>query len=161
MMSRCVIVKPPTNMNMKQFLVIGAVAFGLLAFAAPSADARHRHHRHCGHHHGGSNFSIGIGFGSSYPYGYGYGYSRYPYGYGYGYNAYPYRQRYSRGYGYGGGNVVVSVQQRLARAGYYRGSIDGIIGPGTRWAIRSWERSHGLPADGVIDRRLLATMGLT
>jgi len=34
------------------------------------------------------------------------------------------------------------------------------MGPRTRYAIRVYERTHGLPADGVIDRRLLATMGI-
>jgi peptidoglycan hydrolase-like protein with peptidoglycan-binding domain len=52
------------------------------------------------------------------------------------------------------------VQERFARAGYYTGSIDGLMGPRTRSAIRSYERRHGFPVDGVIDSRLLATMGL-
>jgi len=56
--------------------------------------------------------------------------------------------------------VVARVQERLARAGYYRGPIDGLMGPRTHYAIRVYERSHGLPADGIIDRRLLATMGI-
>jgi peptidoglycan hydrolase-like protein with peptidoglycan-binding domain len=34
------------------------------------------------------------------------------------------------------------------------------MGPRTRSAIRAYERRHGLPVDGVIDSRLLATMGL-
>jgi peptidoglycan hydrolase-like protein with peptidoglycan-binding domain len=38
--------------------------------------------------------------------------------------------------------------------------VDGIIGSGTLRAIRADERSHGLPADGMIHRRLLATTGL-
>jgi len=55
---------------------------------------------------------------------------------------------------------VIRVQQRLAHTGYYRGPIDGVIGPRTRYAILAYERNHGLPADGVIDNRLLRTMGL-
>ena len=85
-----------------------------------------------------------FGFPIFYPY---YGY--YPYDY-YGYN--------DSGYGYG--NTVVEVQRRLARAGYYHGSIDGIMGPQTRRAIRAYERDHNMPAYGVIDRQLLATIGL-
>jgi peptidoglycan hydrolase-like protein with peptidoglycan-binding domain len=53
----------------------------------------------------------------------------------------------------------VRVQQRLAEAGIYRGPIDGVLGDRTRYAIRVYERIHGLPADGRIDPRLLATMG--
>src|SRR5437870_1132464 len=50
------------------------------------------------------------------------------------------------GYGYQGGygvngSVVVQVQRRLASAGYYSGPIDGVIGSGTRRAIRAYERS--------------------
>jgi peptidoglycan hydrolase-like protein with peptidoglycan-binding domain len=52
------------------------------------------------------------------------------------------------------------VQERLARSGYYRGPVDGVMGPRTRYAIRVYERRHGLRADGIIDRRLLATMGI-
>lgn len=108
------------------------------------------------------------GFGYGYPFGYGYGY---PY---YGASASLYYSGYNRGYGYnngygygsgyanynGGGSVVVRVQQRLARAGYYRGSIDGVIGGGTRSAIRAYERAHGLRVDGRIDDRLLSSLGI-
>jgi hypothetical protein len=74
-----------------------------------------------------------------YPYGYSpYGY--YPYGYGYGYD--PYNQSGYRGVAGGRGSSVAQIQLRLARAGYYRGSIDGVMGPRTRYAIRAYERSH-------------------
>jgi hypothetical protein len=93
-------------------------------------------------------------YGSSYYGGYPYGYNNYSYGYSYPYSY----DRYS--YRTYGDSVVVRVQERLARSGYYRGPIDGVIGPRTRYAIRAYERSHGLPADGIIDHRLLRTMGL-
>jgi len=97
--------------------------------------------------------NFGFGFFPFFPW---WGYP-YPYGYPYGYGAYP--------YGYGGGqggygSLVVQVQRRLASAGYYSGPIDGVIGRGTRRAIRAFERTHGLPVDGTIHRRLLTTMGL-
>lgn len=84
-------------------------------------------------------------------------YYPYPYGdyYSYGYGGYGYQD----GYG-ANGSLVVQVQRRLASAGYYSGPIDGVIGSGTRRAIRAYERNHGLPIDGGIHRRLLATMGL-
>jgi hypothetical protein len=94
-----------------------------------------------------------------YPYYGSYGY--YPNGYSgnyYGSN-YPYYSSRTVDRGYNG-SVVARVQEHLARAGYYAGRIDGVIGPRTRYAIRAYERRHGLPADGVIDRRLLATMGI-
>jgi hypothetical protein len=88
------------------------------------------------------------------PYWYGY----YPYGYNpYGY--YYYNPTVYRG-AYRSGSVVVEVQRRLARAGYYHGAIDGVVGARTRAAIRAYERAHGLRVDGVISRQLTATMGL-
>ena len=118
------------------------------------------HHRH---YRSRSNVFFGIGFGSPY---YGYGYPGYGYGYPY-YGAYPY------GYGYYGprttvqatsgftdDRTVAAVQRRLARGGYYHGAVDGVIGPGTRTAVRAFERNNRLPVDGVIDSQLLRTMGL-
>ena len=116
-------------------------------------NTRHRHYRPRSR----SNVYFGIGLG--YPY-YGYGnpyYGSYPYGYGY-YNR-PRAVIYADT-AYTDDATVAAVQRRLARAGYYRGAIDGVIGHGTRNAIRAFERNNGLPADGRIDRRLLATMGL-
>ncbi len=138
---------------------------------------------------GGSrvNFFFG-GFGYPY-YGYGYGYG-YPYYYGYGYPyayGYPYPPYYgySTAYSYApqgvyDGRVVTprdrrnrvqsdgkdqasigaQVQQQLSRTGYYHGAIDGVVGDGTRRAIRSYERANGLRVDGEIDDQLLSTMGL-
>ena len=100
--------------------------------------------------------SVSLGFGYpyySYGYGYPYGYYNYPYNYSYGYYS------YDRS-GYGNRSIVVAVQSRLARAGYYRGPIDGIMGPATSHAIRGYERNHGLRADGVISGPLLRNMGL-
>jgi hypothetical protein len=122
-----------------------------------------RHH----HHHNNNNDVIfigsfgfpwwgwGWGWGWGYPYGYyggypyGYGYG-YPYGYGtgYGYGGYGPYGGYGGGYGYGdygrgSGSRVAELQRRLARAGYYHGAIDGIMGPATRRAIRAYERDHG------------------
>jgi hypothetical protein len=110
------------------------------------------HHRHHWPH---SRIFFDVGFG--YPFGYGYPYyGSYPYGYGY--YAGPREVVYQSATT--DGSIVVEVQRRLARAGYYRGAIDGVIGNGTRRAIRSYERAHGLRVDGQIDQRLLATMGL-
>src|SRR5437870_2515560 len=75
-----------------------------------------------------------------YPYPYPYPYYGYPYG---AYNSYGYGANYG-GYG-ASGSLVVQVQRRLATAGYYSGPVDGVIGSGTRRAIRAFERSHGLP----------------
>src|SRR5262249_61621074 len=100
----------------------------------------------------------GYPYGYGYGYGYGYPYGGYPYGYGYGSNYYGdagygyggYGYGYGgNGYGYGGRSTVLQVQRRLARAGYYHGSIDGIMGPGTRRAIRAYERDHNSTYGGT------------
>ena len=106
-----------------------------------------------------SRSNVYFGFGLGYPYGYGYGcpyYDMYPYGYGY---YAPHAQVYASN-GINDDATVAAVQRRLARGGYYHGSIDGVIGSGTRTAIRAFERNNGLPVDGIIDRQLLKTMGL-
>jgi hypothetical protein len=81
--------------------------------------------------------TFGLPFFYPYPY---YGY--YPYGY------YGYYGDSDYGYGYGSSSRVAEVQRRLARAGYYHGPIDGIMGPQTRRAIRAYERDHNTPAYG-------------
>ena len=105
--------------------------------------------RHC--HGGRSSFVFTGSFGFPY-FGYPYGYGYYPYNYGYGAGYYGngyygnryYGSNYYRGYGYNGyQSSVARLQQRLARAGYYRGSIDGIMGPRTRYALRAYQHDHG------------------
>jgi peptidoglycan hydrolase-like protein with peptidoglycan-binding domain len=46
-------------------------------------------------------------------------------------------------YGNSSQSRVAELQRRLSRAGYYNGSIDGVLGPATRRAIRDYEQKHG------------------
>jgi Putative peptidoglycan binding domain len=101
--------------------------------------ATFHHHRHHG---------PGVVFFDDFGYPYWYDWYGYPYGY-YGY--YDNQSYY--------GDVVVQTQAQLARAGYYHGAIDGVTGPQTRAAIRSYERANGLRVDGAISQQLLETMG--
>src|ERR1051325_1816737 len=80
----------------------------------------------------------------------------YPYRYSY----YPYDYSGYNDNGYSNVQLVVEVQRRLARAGYYHGAIDGILGPETRRAIAAYERAHQMPAYGVLDRQPLRTPSL-
>jgi len=119
-------------------------------------------YRSYGYGYGYPYYSYGpsVSFGFGYPYWYGYypyGYSSYyPYDYSYGYYGYN-RPGYDT---YGNGSIVIQVQSRLARAGYYHGAIDGAMGPRTHYAIRAYERDHGLRTDGMISGQLLRNMGL-
>ena len=93
------------------------------------------HHDHFDHHREVEDVIFIGSFG--FPWWWGWGY---PYGYYGGYN-YCY---YGSGYAYGGSSRsrVADLQRRLARAGYYHGSIDGVLGSQTRRAIRAYERNH-------------------
>jgi peptidoglycan hydrolase-like protein with peptidoglycan-binding domain len=111
------------------------------------------------------------GFYPFYPWDYGYGY--YPYGeysyYGNGYyddgdasseysqEPYPAQSEYDNG---NPDSTVSQVQYTLARKGYYHGAIDGSLGPGTRNALRRYQRSHGLDATGRVDRPVIEALGL-
>jgi Putative peptidoglycan binding domain len=46
---------------------------------------------------------------------------------------------------------IGQAQERLKAAGFNPGSIDGVLGPQTREALRRYQASQGLPATGVLD----------
>ncbi len=46
------------------------------------------------------------------------------------------------------GDQMLELQERLAARGHDVGDIDGILGAGTRGAVRDVQRELGLPADG-------------
>jgi peptidoglycan hydrolase-like protein with peptidoglycan-binding domain len=52
----------------------------------------------------------------------------------------------------------MAVQAELARRGYYRGSVDGVLGPESRDAIRSFQARNGLPVTGRIDGDLVRAL---
>src|SRR5436190_4226093 len=56
--------------------------------------------------------------------------------------------------------VTVNVQEQLARAGYYDGPIDGVLGPMTREAIAAFQADNGLAVTSAIDEPTLATLGV-
>lgn len=124
-------------------------------------------HAHFDHHHhfGHSAFYFGLPFYGAGFYGSPYYYGRYGYGYGSPYYG------YAPGY-YGAGvydgrpvqqrrqSVAAAVQSALAGEGYYRGRIDGVIGEGTRSAIRTYQRRNRLPITGRIDAPLVESLGI-
>lgn len=125
----------------------------------------HRYHQSGhNHHHGSYRYSPSY-YRSYRPYYYpSYGY--YPYSYysgpsiGFTYTSTPTYYRDSRSSDYDD-DLAVDVQRALARRGFYRGSIDGDVGPGTRGAIREYQYRHGLEVTGRIDRSLLRSLGLS
>lgn len=158
-------------------------------FARRSADwhrgwARNRDHWWHGHRCrflNGSWVIFDLGFYPWWsPYGYPYDYySPYDYYpnnyYPYGYDPAVYDEGDAEYYGrdteyYGRGaydssdqytdQTTAAVQTRLARDGYYRGKVDGVLGPETRRAILSFQSDHGLRVTGNLTRETLSTLGL-
>jgi hypothetical protein len=117
--------------------------------------------------------SHGHGHSSHYPH---HSYSHYHSGY-WGYSHWPYYRFgptlgfsfYSRPYtvyrGYTAtqyaDGLAADVQRELRRRGYYRGAIDGDIGPGSRAAIRAFQSDYGLRITGRIDSTLLRVLRIS
>src|SRR5690349_3287873 len=104
-----------------------------------------------------------------YPYGNYYGYGYYPYSYGYDpgyYDSYGYQDE--QYYGANGDDVTVqsadsivaNAQEELTQEGYYRGEIDGILGPETSRAIARFQSNQGLRVTGVLTRATVDALGL-
>jgi len=51
------------------------------------------------------------------------------------------------------GDEVRRVEQRLKDLGLYTGAIDGAFGGGVQSAVKAFQKSHGLPPDGIIGPR--------
>ena len=50
---------------------------------------------------------------------------------------------------------MIALQTALNQRGFDSGAPDGVMGPNTRGAIRGFQRSAGLPADGYPTLELL------
>jgi len=55
---------------------------------------------------------------------------------------------------------IENVQKTLSNRGFYQGSIDGIVGPQTRAAIREYQSSEGLAVTGRLDEKTAGKMGV-
>ena len=68
--------------------------------------------------------------------------------------------RPGEGYGrFGGSPRVAALQANLLTLGYHTGPVDGLYGPRTEGAIRSFQTSIGRPATGVGDTGTLRALG--
>jgi hypothetical protein len=138
-------------------------------------DVKHRAPYYGNHYRGGYGYGYPYHYSRPYYGSYGrpyYGYSRPYYGYSYGpsigvsyYSRPSYSYETTRVYrgssGYDSSDdLAVDVQRALKRRGYYTGSVDGDIGPGSRSAIRAYQADRGLPVTGRIDSRLLRALGI-
>jgi len=150
------------NTNLLKMVIVAVLGLGIAASPAMARSYRHHKHYHHHHHHGRYYHGprVSVGFYSA------------PY-----YRSY-YRPYY-RPYYYSAPVVVTApvvqprpvyvansyssaagVQRELARRGYYNGAIDGVVGPQTRAAIRTYQVDRALPVTGRIDTPLLRSLRL-
>lgn len=59
------------------------------------------------------------------------------------------------------GDSVKTVQQKLIRWGYPKGSADGIFGAKTKAAVIAFQKKNGLTADGIIGTRTAQALGIS
>lgn len=59
------------------------------------------------------------------------------------------------------GSIVSTVQTKLKRWGYYTGGVDGIFGAKTTAAVKYFQRTNGLSADGIVGSKTAAKMGVS
>ncbi len=59
------------------------------------------------------------------------------------------------------GGEVKEVQRRLKLWGYYKGSVDGVFGAGTRSAVIAFQKKNGLTADGIVGSSTYKALGMT
>ena len=58
------------------------------------------------------------------------------------------------------GATVTEIQTRLKAWGYYAGAVDGTYGSATEKAVKYFQQSNGLTADGQAGSETLAALGL-
>lgn len=58
------------------------------------------------------------------------------------------------------GEEVRQIQKKLRSLGYYSGSVDGIYGALTQSAVKAFQRSCGIAADGIAGPTTLLYLGL-
>jgi hypothetical protein len=56
--------------------------------------------------------------------------------------------------------VIADVQAVLQQMGYYKGEVDGLLGPLTREALTGYQTDQGMVATAVIDEPTLDALGM-
>ena len=57
--------------------------------------------------------------------------------------------------------MIADVQAVLQQQGYYKGEVDGLLGPLTRDALTQYQNDNGLYATAIIDEPTLQSLGLS
>lgn len=58
------------------------------------------------------------------------------------------------------GSIIMKIQDRLNELGYSCGEIDGIMGPKTESAVKSFKIDNDLKANSTINKTVLKALGL-
>ena len=83
-------------------------------------------------------------------------------GYDPGYSYYPYDGPiYATSHNLPPDQVIANVQAALQEQGYYRGEVDGLLGPLTRAALADYQQAQGLTTTAAIDEPTLDSLGLS
>lgn len=53
---------------------------------------------------------------------------------------------------------VVGLQEGLVALGFMKTAVDGVLGSGTRQAVRAFQKANGLKPDGYVDRGVIAAV---
>jgi hypothetical protein len=77
-----------------------------------------------------------------------------------GYESSYYNQNRRGSYDQSTAATVADVQDQLARAGYYHGQIDGVLGPETRHALVRYQSDKGLEPSGNLTPDTLRSLGI-
>ena len=54
----------------------------------------------------------------------------------------------------------IGAQTALAKLGFNPGSPDGVVGVNTRTALRAWQKSRGLIADGYLSMEMVRRLNV-
>ncbi len=57
--------------------------------------------------------------------------------------------------------VIADVQGVLQQMGYYKGEVDGLLGPLTRQALTAYQNDQGLTPTAAIDEPTLESLGMS
>ena len=57
------------------------------------------------------------------------------------------------------GEEVKQIQTKLKNWGYYKGNVDGVYGSKTQSAVKSFQKSNGLTADGIAGQKNIRSNG--
>jgi len=58
-------------------------------------------------------------------------------------------------------SVVRQAQDELKDEGYYKGTVDGMMGPQTRRALIAFQHMNNIPMTGRLDSKTVSTLGIT